>query len=237
MRAASPQNAGSTQRNRRRRDGLCREAGCALNRWLLGFDVRLAADQYAGQRWDRDSRAQFLLRPDLAWPLSVDRSVWPSAFFPTGFRDFRDAYSTIPVDGEFKGNEWPDLQRMRSHFDAHRSLAPGGVFVGIELLSERAAEGPVVAYEILGGIQCGIWLDPTVPDGIPESSTRFGGCRWARNRSSRSGIRRTTRIPAKLNIIQSNTLITWIIPTYTAESRVRPDAHYHRGDYPRPQAT
>ena len=63
---------------------------------------------------------------------------------------------------------------MRAHYDAHGALAPGGVFVAIELLSERTAEGPSVLYELAGGIQCGISLDPTVPDRIPEGSTLLG---------------------------------------------------------------
>jgi hypothetical protein len=48
------------------------------------------------------------------------------------------------------------------------------VFVAIELLSERTAEEPYIPYELPGGIQCGIWLDPTVPDRIPEGSTLLG---------------------------------------------------------------
>jgi hypothetical protein len=42
---------------------------------LLGFDVR----QAPGARWSADRRAQFLLRPELMAPLSVDEGVWPSA--------------------------------------------------------------------------------------------------------------------------------------------------------------
>jgi hypothetical protein len=149
-----------------------------LNRWLLNFDVRVAKEQYVSRRWDRDSRTEFLLRPDIEWPLSVDRSVWPSVFFSNGFRDFRDEDATIGIDPQLEGTSgptsWQDLDRMRAHYDAHGALAPGGVFVAIELLSERTAEGPLIPYELPGGIQCGIWLDPTVPDRIPEGSTLLG---------------------------------------------------------------
>jgi hypothetical protein len=145
-----------------------------LNTRLIEFDVRIARDQYVGRRWDKDSKAEYLLRPDVEWPLSVDRSVWPSVFFSKTFRDHRDSYSTIPVDPKLEGNEWLDLARMRTHYDAHRRLAPGGVFVGIELLSEKTLEGSVVLYEGPSGSQCGISLAPTVPDRVPEGSTHIG---------------------------------------------------------------
>jgi hypothetical protein len=149
-----------------------------LNRWLLNFDVRVAKEQYVSRRWDRDSRAQYLLRPDIEWPLSVDRSVWPSVFFSKHFRDFRDEDATIGIDPELEGTSgltsWQDLDRMRAHYDPHGALAPGGVFVAIELLSEKTAEGPLVSYELPGGIECAIWLDPTVPNRIPEGSTLLG---------------------------------------------------------------
>ena len=134
----------------------------------------MAKEQYVGERWDKDSRAEHLLRPDVEWPLSVDRWVWPSVFFSKTFKDHRDSYSTIAVDRELEGTSWLDLERMRTHYDAHRALAPGGVFVGIELLSEKTADGPTILYKEPGGIQYGIWLDPTVPDRVPNGSNLLG---------------------------------------------------------------
>ena len=32
-----------------------------MNRWLLGFDVRTAKEQYVSRRWGRDVRAEYLL--------------------------------------------------------------------------------------------------------------------------------------------------------------------------------
>ena len=52
-----------------------------MNRWLIRFDVRAAKQQYLDSRWDRDARKQFLLLPDIEWPLSVDSMVWPSVFY------------------------------------------------------------------------------------------------------------------------------------------------------------
>jgi hypothetical protein len=85
-----------------------------------------------------------------------------------------ESYSAIEIDPEVNGTKWLDLERMRTCYDSHRALAPGGVFVGIELLSEKTAEGPSIPYELPGGIQCGIWLDPTVPDRLLEGSTLLG---------------------------------------------------------------
>jgi hypothetical protein len=146
-----------------------------LNRWLVEFDVRIANEQYVGRRWDKDSRGEFLLRPDIEWPVSVDELVWPSVFFSRIFiNPALELYSAIEVDPEVDGAKWLDLERMRTYYDSHRPLAPVGVFVGIELLSEKTAEGPSIPYELPGGIQCGIWLDPTVPDRLPEGSTLLG---------------------------------------------------------------
>ena len=85
-----------------------------------------------------------------------------------------DSYSTIEVDPEVDFANRLDLEKLRTCYHAYRALAPGGVLVGIELLSERAAEGPSIPYELPEGIQCGLWLDPTVPDRVPEGSTLLG---------------------------------------------------------------
>jgi hypothetical protein len=85
---------------------------------------------YVDRRWDDHTRRQYLLRPDVEWPLSMDTWVWPSVFFWNSFRPTWDG------------------------------LAPGAVFIAIGLLSEKSAEGPSILYEEPGGIQCGKWLDP-----------------------------------------------------------------------------
>src|SRR5581483_270630 len=44
----------------------------------LGFDLRFGVEDYAKEVWSREHRDAYLLRKDLDWPLSVDRTVWPS---------------------------------------------------------------------------------------------------------------------------------------------------------------
>jgi hypothetical protein len=116
------------------------------------------------------------LRPDIGWPLSVDRRVWPSVFYSEiDKRPDWESYATIEVDPTTDGGAyWLDLDRMRTYYNRHRTLAPGGVFVGVELLSEKEADGQALLYMDSEGIQCGLWLEPTVPEGPPEGSALLG---------------------------------------------------------------
>ena len=146
-----------------------------VNRWLIRFDVRTAKDHYVSRRWDKNSRAEYLLSPDIEWPLSIDHQVWPSVFLSRISGTLpEESYSAIEIDFEVEYANRLDLERMRTCYDTHRALAPGGVFVGIELLSEKTADGPSIPYELPEGIRCGVWLDPTVPDCLPEGSTLLG---------------------------------------------------------------
>ena len=77
-----------------------------------------------------------------------------------------ESYSTIEVDPDVHGADWLDLERMRDYYNAHRALAPNGVFVAIELLSERPADGEIIHYEESDGIACGTRR---------SGSTRCGG--------------------------------------------------------------
>ena len=63
---------------------------------------------------------------------------------------------------------------MRTFYQAHRALAPGGVFIGVELLSEKHAEDETIPYVLAGGIQCAVWLERTTPASLPEPSTLLG---------------------------------------------------------------
>jgi len=126
-----------------------------VNRWLLQFDVRAAKDQYVSERWDANARAEYLLRPDTEWPLSVDRGVWPSVFY-LNFQAPIESCSTIEVDPEVEGlHYWLDLDSMRTHYETHRALAPDGVFVGVELLSEKDADVGTCCTRILKATSAG----------------------------------------------------------------------------------
>jgi hypothetical protein len=147
-----------------------------VNRWLLKFDVRVARDQYVNEHWEESARRKYLLRPDIAWPLSVDTWVWPSVFFMHGFKDAtRDRYATIAVDPTIEGvGYWRDLGRMQAHYSSHRTDAAGGVVVAVELLSERAHRGVGIPYTESGGMECAIALDPVAPPEVPHGSEFLG---------------------------------------------------------------
>jgi hypothetical protein len=147
-----------------------------MNRWLIEFDVRTAPEQYVSGRWDATSRAGYLLRPEVEWPLSVDGLVWPSVFRLKGVEGLDlPSYSPIEIDPAVAGGDvWLDLDRLQACYDAHRGLAPGGVFIALELLSEKEAEAERIPYDLPGGIQAAVWLEPTVPERLPDGSTLLG---------------------------------------------------------------
>jgi hypothetical protein len=144
-----------------------------VNRWLVEFDVRLAKAQYPVRR-AKPSDDRCLLPPEVEWPLSIDSWVWPSAFCPHGLEERRDAYATIPIDMSHYGPALRNLEMLQARYEANRALAPDAVFIAIELLSERAADGPFILYEEADGIQCGMELEPTVPERLPEGSAFLG---------------------------------------------------------------
>jgi hypothetical protein len=70
---------------------------------LLGFDARVAVPT----DWPDTRRAQYLLRPDVAQPCSVDTRVWPSLFDRPGH--VRPSYVGFFQD------QWEDLDHLRAH--------------------------------------------------------------------------------------------------------------------------
>ena len=144
-----------------------------MNKWLIRYDVRMPPELYVDRRWNADARAQYLLRPDVPWPLSVDPLIWPSVFFSEIFKlPHFESYSTIEIDPSLdNGTQWLHLDTMRACYDVHRALAPNAIFVAIELLSEKEAEGPTISYD---RGHAAIWLEPTVPSRPPEGSSLLG---------------------------------------------------------------
>jgi hypothetical protein len=51
--------------------------------FTLGFDVRQPLGDCDATQWTRERREQFLIRPEVLCPLSVDRSVWPQPWEPS----------------------------------------------------------------------------------------------------------------------------------------------------------
>jgi len=146
-----------------------------MNQRLVRFDVRLDKEAYVSAFWDEDHRGRYLLRPEIEWPLSVDPLVWPSVFFSKIFRGATNLpygdYSDIEVDPETDdGKYWLNLEQMRAHYEVHRETRTGGIFVAIHLFSERPLSEDIIPYQEPGGIQCGLVLGRTNPDGCPAGS-------------------------------------------------------------------
>ncbi len=97
-----------------------------MNRYLLGYDLRLGFSGFADAHWDAEKREVFLLRPDIACPASVDPWIWPSVF---RYLHLYQAPSVAPHQGaiaiEPTGFEhgvtclWPGLEAMTACFEEH----------------------------------------------------------------------------------------------------------------------
>ena len=82
--------------------------------------------------------------------------------------------STIEIDYALQKRCQVNLVQLRTYYDAHRTLAPGGVFTAVELLSEKEADGDSMSYVIDGSIQCAMPLEPTTPERPPDGSVLLG---------------------------------------------------------------
>ena len=120
-----------------------------MDRHLLGYDVRLAAETYVAARWDDQARRVFLLRPEIAWPLSVDPMVWPSIF---QYQDANVAARYLPLSGWIDAapadfphqvlDLWQDPDAMVVAYRSGAATSPiarDAVPVAIEVLTDPGA--------------------------------------------------------------------------------------------------
>lgn len=113
-------------------------------RQTLGFDVRLPHHAYVSALWTDDRRHTFLLNPGVAWPLSVDATVWPSLF---RYDDLVPSKSLSriqiePVDIYQESLElWDSPSSMLRAVKESSGVLPSAVIpVAVEILSRRAFE-------------------------------------------------------------------------------------------------
>ncbi|MGA2715537.1 MAG: hypothetical protein ABSG41_20750 [Bryobacteraceae bacterium] len=89
---------------------------------LLGFDARETLEDCAREPLPGDVRNQFLLRPEIQCPLSIDPHIWPTYFlyYPKGW-DFlgRPRPPLIDVDPDCGGGLWLSLERMKRRLTEH----------------------------------------------------------------------------------------------------------------------
>jgi len=148
----------------------------SVNQILIRFDVRLHKDDYPPDFWNESHRDQFLLSPEIEWPLSCDPLVWPSVFFSKIFRnEVTGACGSIEVDPDVDdGNYWLNLEQMKTHYETHKLPGTKGVLVAFHLFTEKIPDDGVILYSVSNGIQCGIIVNPTTPKLCPEGSEFFG---------------------------------------------------------------
>ncbi len=91
-----------------------------LLKHLIGFDIRWLSESGFLGFWDQARRQQYLIRPEVEYPLSIDRHVWPSRFSLPGLVE--PLASVADLDGYAGGPHfatfafWRDLREMVSHY-------------------------------------------------------------------------------------------------------------------------
>ena len=121
-----------------------------LYKELLGFDLRLPADSYVRDRWEQETREDFLLRSEIQWPLSVDDSVWPSFF-----NELEAA--AVPLNSVRPSLWfWFNLTKMRSFFLAWKKVqSQRGIPIAVVLITEAPLrsndywEGVLYPHDVL----------------------------------------------------------------------------------------
>lgn len=134
--AISSTSTYGTCRRPDRRRGTAKYGATPLHSLLLGFDLCQRPERYLEQAWSPERRREFLLRPDIAWPKSVDPMVWPSIF----------RYDTHPYELGWVAVPDPTDIRHRAHLvwqDYAAMIAAAGaaladsIPVRIDVLCER----------------------------------------------------------------------------------------------------
>lgn len=145
-----------------------------MNRRLLQFDIRVHQDDYVQTLWTPELRNQFLLNPDVEWPLSVDEWMWPSVFFSR--ISTRKSFATIEVDVDTKGSDyWLSVPEMHAYYEAHKPRASAAVPIAIELCSEKSLDEDIIRYTLEpGGIECALSLKATTPQVVPDGTELLG---------------------------------------------------------------
>ena len=111
-----------------------------MHRLTLGFDARLDASAYVELAWGTKRREVFLLRPEIAWPKSVDQSVWPAVLRLPGDVDL-GAHGVVdvePVDVRQNALDvWRDLGSLERALGRHGAESSWRI-VMITALTEQA---------------------------------------------------------------------------------------------------
>ena len=111
-----------------------------MQRLTLGFDARLHASAYVDQVWGTVRRENFLLRPEIAWPKSIDKTVWPAVLRLPGDVDMgaQGVIDVEPIDVRQNALDvWRDLDSLERALNRQGVNGHGRV-VMITVLTEEA---------------------------------------------------------------------------------------------------
>jgi hypothetical protein len=115
---------------------------------LLGFDARERADELT-TLWSADRREQFLLRANVATPLSVDVLVWPSVFdigqgigLPRSERErLHLAGVSLPAYTGTNVGLWEDAPRMLDYLSQRGAETRPYVVIAVSWFTGGGASG------------------------------------------------------------------------------------------------
>lgn len=126
---------------------------------LIGYDVRLSAEDYVDKFWDAQRRAAYLLFRDVRWPLSVDRLVWPSVFRYDDDTSWVVSVGSLSgiriIPGGFRHDVlklWQDPFPMQAEF-RQRGARGRGIPLAVSLVSSSMGSIADPWSEILSGTE------------------------------------------------------------------------------------
>lgn len=104
---------------------------------ILGYDIRFDHKNCL-DIWGKDRRNDYLFKPDIPLPSSVDSIVWPSIFLYSGdipVYDFNEVILLEPKNPRQAALKlWSNLEEMINEFKKGKKEC--GIIVGIEVFSE-----------------------------------------------------------------------------------------------------
>jgi hypothetical protein len=134
-----------------------------MNSRILGFDNRLMPDDFVPFEWGAERRERYLLRPDIAWPKSVDTMIWPSLFAFTQYREtWHERLPTKRIEVE-PTDLWHSALRLWRNYGAMTGMLNERGSEGIPLKIELITETPVEEDEL--------WKFLTVMPELDEAGT------------------------------------------------------------------
>src|SRR4051794_16730674 len=102
----------------------------SLKKYLLGFDIRVGQVAYPPDFWLDSRREEYLLKPSVKWPISVDDSVWPSVFTYKEFRPMVEVKDAVVTTIQREGDLGLDLSEIVELYKQHGGK--NGVPIAIE---------------------------------------------------------------------------------------------------------